>query len=117
MDQVTSRMKQMSALLTLLFAVLLTGPLPGTDASRQLATALVKLDVAQGVASLNSKQPARDTTSQDAPDDSDSGDPAILPALASSTHGRSGRTARRASVRTSTPETPRPFQARAPPAV
>ena len=43
---------------------------------------VAELDVAQGAASLNGKHSARDASSQNPCDDSDSGTPAILPRLA-----------------------------------
>jgi hypothetical protein len=110
-------MKQMSALLTLLLAVLLTGPPSGPDvgSGRYLATALAELDLAQGAASLNGKPAAREVAGRDADEDSVSGEPAILPPFSHGPNAGPGRYARPASGSAPAPAAPFAYRARAPP--
>jgi hypothetical protein len=109
--------KHVSALLTLLLAALLAEPLPRMEGGGgpTQAAALVELETAQGAASLKGKQSARDGTSQDAGDDGDTDDTAILSPFARRSDGGSVGTTRPASPGTSILAAPRAYEARAPP--
>jgi hypothetical protein len=117
--QVSNRLKQVSALLTLLLAALLTGPLPGIEGGfgRSSSTALAELDVAQGATILGGKHSDRDAAGRHARDDSDAGDAAILAAFSAGTWSSPGRSPAGAGAAATTPPPARAYQARAPPTV
>ena len=115
--QVTVSLKQVSALLTLLLAALLAGPLPGIDggSGRSSSTALVQLDVALGAASLTGKQSVRDAAGEQAKDDSDTGDAATLAAFDDAEPRALGSSISAADTAPTAPASARAYQARAPP--
>jgi hypothetical protein len=118
-DQVTSRLRVVSALLTLLLTVLLGGALPESNggSGQSAPSALVQLDVAQAAASLKGAQSAGAAQSQQADDDTNSGDDGAL-----ATDGVGGSTWAGGSTflisdAANAPHCLRGYQARAPPAV
>lgn len=119
MNQVSNRLKHVSALLTLLLAALLTGPLPGVEGGfgRSSSTALIELDVAHGAANLTGKQSIRDAAGRQAEDDSDSGDAAVLAALDAGAARAASFSKPSPGDRPAPPGPARAYQARAPPTV
>jgi hypothetical protein len=117
--KVQSRLKQVSALLTLLLTALLTGP-SLTDAglfSRSPSDSYVKFEVAQGAASLGGNQPLRDSARQQADEEGDSADPAILKAGEGGIFAGAAPPIQSIEVAEAPTNSRRANQARAPPSV
>jgi hypothetical protein len=107
----------MSALLTLLLAVLFAGPVSASDTlvQRSPAGALIELDAAFGAASLNGSQSARDSVSHEA--DEDGGDSALLPERSAGTVSNPADDLSSSSADEAAFEARRTNQARAPPSL
>lgn len=117
-EQVGSRLKQVSALLTLLLATLFVTPASanGSDVGRSAAQALVEMDVAFGAASLQERQGAR-SAAQQSDHEPDTAGAAVLPSVSAAVHLSGTSPTARPYADPLPPNRPLSYHARAPPQV